>query len=549
MAFVQVKNTLQTWKLAAFIVAFFSPFFANSSTYSDSVYDSIQGSPPMTESRYGCIGAGAERTTSDTVLGCVSFIISTYSTETHHDFKNVLANGLQLTADYEYCSSPRPDASLCYRQWSPNYNAGIGRATGPTEYLKCPEGDGENSHGRDITSNGVIDECYSPEDVEEAQEAEQEEKKKEEFCENLVLDSGNNSSNDLCFSDPVTGNSCSVVKSGVNDFSYYKGTGSVDGGCINSDDAPYDNSGTGDAKDDCLFAGGVNYCSANKDKHCKTTQGSEVCDDGCIGIGTELYCDAGGHPDVGEGDSNYFDSDGTCSVIGASASRGFCNEMGGTWDETEDYQETSCPTGTGNCSVASAGLCRACFDAGGTWTPDENSEHSDETKASLETGALIKSTNEKLDSIEHGQRMTMESIQSTMKSGDGKVVAAIEALGEKLDKPKEEEEEKSFTTTTQDVDKSAFLSMFDSSAQEAIKARVVTAQAEYDSQIRSILAEAKTIFSVTVPNAIGYQARRIELSYGSVDASLSRYSDFFKALAGPIMMLCSLIAALAILRD
>ena len=553
MAFVQVKNTLQTWKLAAFIVAFFSPFFSHALDVS-----SLEGLAPQTvsEKLYDCHIVSPDGS-------------STFTGVSMSTCAEMAADGYQIYADRLNAQADEEDATLTMSFSHPYYYGEINwthlRWPGTESETRSPRtqqytGSFLNENGSTLSktcppsgnpSHVVLinDLCYDPVDIDALLASNLKDKNDDNYCKGLVLDSGNNSAANMCLTSS-TGKSCNIEKITTDGGgSYYKGVSSSDGGCYSSENPEYDDAGTGDEKDGCIYSEGINYCEANRAKHCPLIGGVEICDDGCIDDGTNVFCDTRLHPDVGEGDSNYFDSNGTCSVISASASRGFCNEMGGVWDETQDYQETSCPTGTGNCSVASAGLCRACFDAGGTWTPDENSEHSDETKASLETGALIKSTNQKLDSIEHGQRMTMESIQSTMKSGDGKVVAAIEALGEKLDKPKEEEEEESFTTTTQDVDKSAFLSMFDSSAQEAIKARVVTAQAEYDSQIRSILAEAKTIFSVTVPNAIGYQARRIELSYGSVDASLSRYSDFFKALAGPIMMLCSLIAALAILRD
>ena len=553
MAFVQVKNTLQTWKLAAFIVAFFSPFFSHSINIpSDFSFDGLAFKLPFldTTKHYTCNILGVDMGISSSALSCANRLSAAVAITSPSScgFRLTRTGTVtELSVRLYYQIGTIRESGHCGTVSAGAYAQLINPVENST--YRCPPSDDATfdvHHYPDNTPNGN---CYRSSDIQRLIDGLENDSKNDDKCKALILDSGNNSAESLCYSPPYSGISCDVDKVTFGDTSYYSGSGSVDGGCINSDKPDFDGSGIGDSKDNCIYSNNTNYCAANRDKHCSTIQGSSICDDGCIDDGTTVFCDVGLHPDVGEGDSNYFDSNGTCSVVGASASRGFCNEMGGTWDETQDYQETSCPTGTGNCSVASAGLCRACFDAGGTWTPDDNALHSDETKASLETGALIKSTNTKLDSIEHGQRMTMESMQSTMKSGDGKVVAAIEALGEKLDKPKEEEEEKSFTTTTQDVDKSAFLSMFDSSAQEAIKARVVTAQAEYDSQIRSILAEAKTIFSVTVPNAIGYQARRIELSYGSVDASLSRYSDFFKALAGPIMMLCSLIAALAILRD
>ena len=555
MAFVQVNTASQALRIAAFIVAFFSPFFCSADIFSDGTVVTV---PPkdVLSSTINCSGGGLVSTTSaegDTFTNkqlsgiCYGSLApkilnkAIYNACNGKSSKKVEGN-TSYVIEVKY--HPRYSSEPCSLAFTTDRSRITGSLVNTVESQICPPDIAPLA----ISSTEINGQkrCYNPEDI----PTDEEDEEKDNECKNFVLDSGSNTASDMCYTSPTGSKSCNIQKvttgSGPNTGTYYQGVSAALGGCVTSEHPPYDDGGTGDAKDGCIYSEGINYCQANKAKHCSTTQGSEICDDGCIGVGGELYCDSGKHPDVGEGDSNYFDDKGTCSVISASSSRGFCEDNDGEWDETSDYQDTSCPAGAGTCSVAVAGLCASCFDAGGNWTPDPSALLSDEAKVGIENQALAKTGNNKLTQIEHGQRKTAEATQSTIKSGNAKVVAAIESLGQKLT---EDEEKDSFTTTTGNVDKSAFKSMFGSSAQAAVKAEIVTLQTEYDTQLRSILAEAKTIFTVAVPAAVGYQARNIQLTYGSVDASLSRYSDFFKALSGPIMLLCSLVAALAILKE
>jgi hypothetical protein len=564
VAFVQVKNTLQTWKLAAFIVAFFSPFFCGAVNIpEDFDYTVLTGVQPQSievtlvkcmfgaQANLGLVQVGGLNLSSDQMYdACLS----------KH------TNYLKSHASFTGCSTPSVKSlgsgsfEVTYKSlWASPKCSGYAHSTtrgsassdSETNVKFCPPEDNIlYNFSYDSNGDGEPNICYKLSDINEAIESDINDKNQDDKCKALVLDSGNNSATDMCYT-ASNGSSCNIQKVTIDGGgTYYKGVTSSEGGCFTSEHPSYDDTGIGDDKDGCIYSDGTNYCEANRNKHCKVIQGSSICDDGCIDDGTSVFCDISKHPDVGEGDSDFFNDNGTCSVISASSSKGFCEDSGGTWDETQDYKETSCPVGAGTCSIASAGLCNACFDAGGTWTPDPDAVLTTQEKVGIETAALIKDSNDKLTQIEHGQRKTMESIQSTIKSGDNKVVSAIEKLGEKLSSGETKEEEKeSFTTTSETPDKSAFKSMFGASAQAAVKERVAAAQLLVDTKLKSILAEAKTIFTVTVPAAVGYQVRNIQLSYGSVDASLSRYSDFFKALAGPIMMLCSLIAALALLRD
>jgi hypothetical protein len=535
VAYVQVNNASHALKLAAFIVAFFSPFFSHSGEF-----DNIELVDPIrTEvTTYLCKTSNQSKGSvqiaegEDPVEACSSVIQSYVATvpDTYNcggvTSSVVFKYGaLHVQRKYGYGHGTCSRISSYYNI-QPNYN-------GVTESIECP-----SSHPMMTNVNGDI-KCYNADEL-EAQ------KDKDDECKNFVLDSGNNTAPDMCFTSESGSKSCNVQKVTTDGGgSYYKGVSASVGGCISSEHPPYDDTGTGDKKDDCLYSEGVNYCQANRDKHCSTTVGVEICDDGCIDDGTNLYCDTARHPDVGEGDSNYFDDNGTCSVISASSSRGFCEDNDGVWDETTDYQETSCPAGAGTCSVAVAGLCASCFDAGGTWTPDPSALLSDEAKVGIENQALAKTGNNKLTQIEHGQRKTAEATQSTIKSGNAKVVAAIESLGQKLT---EDEEKESFTTTTTSPDKSKINSLFDDASKAALQVEIEQIKTDISSFITTARAEATSLITITVPSSTGYESRVLALSQGNFDLTLGRFDYFFKLLSGPIMFLCSVIAGFILLR-
>lgn len=553
MAYVQVNNASHALKLAAFIVAFFSSFFSVADIFTDGTVVTV---PPkdIIQTSINCSGGGEVSSisaeghsfTNKELSGLCYSSIQTkiVNKDTYNFCPGKKTNKVEGTSVYllEVKYYPRFSNGACSTAYATDRNRITGGATGVVEAQICPPDIAPLA----ISSTEINGQkrCYNPDDI----PTDEEDEEKEKECKGLVLDSGNNTAPDMCYTSPTGSKSCNIQKvttgSGPNTGTYYKGVSASLGGCVSSENPPYDDGGTGDAKDGCIYSDGVNYCAANKAKHCSTTQGSEICDDGCIGVGNELYCDTSKHPDVGEGDSNYFDDKGTCSVISASSSRGFCEDNDGVWDETTDYQETSCPAGAGTCSVAVAGLCASCFDAGGNWTPDPSALLSDEAKVGIENQALAKTGNNKLTQIEHGQRKTAEATQSTIKSGNAKVVAAIESLGQKLT---EEKEKESFTTTTSTTDKSKINSLFDATATATLSAEIETLKTDITTSINSIRAEASSMMSITVPSTTGYEARNLTLTQGTFDMSLGRFSDFFKALAMPVMLICSILAGFILL--
>ncbi|MGL1956082.1 MAG: YkyA family protein [Colwellia sp.] len=560
MAYAQV-NLLQTWKIATFLVAFFSSFFSYSMEID---YSKLDGKAPKSYLSWSVSCAitggssvikGIGEIPNDTVL------LNLCALDLQNDYLAYyqLNNGHWACNDYYVYSVDGATVDVRRSCTPSDYNSGASGSVGISDKQSglnnnCPP-DGYPNHltPYDSNSDGIIDECYNPADIAEQLDEQNELDKNEDYCKNLILDSGNNSGSTMCYS-ANNGAACTVSQVTVGDASYYKGTGTEVLGCASSENDPFDSSGTGDDKDGCIYSDGTNYCEANRDKHCKTVQSVEICDDGCIDDGNNLYCDTSKHPDVGEGESDYFNTNGTCSVIAASASQGFCEEMGGTWDESQDYQETTCPTGTGSCSVATAGLCQACFDAGGTWTPDNLDTQTDETKASIEIAALVKKTNEKLNSLEKTTQVTTESLIATTKLGNEKIIASLSELT-KITKDSgkaiianTKEEKESFTTTTGEIDKSKINSLFDEASKADLQAEIEQLKTDITSFIDIAKNEASSLITITVPSSSGYESRMLSLSQGSFDLSLGRFDYFFKLLSGPIMLLCSLYAAFILLR-
>jgi len=559
--YVQV-NVWQAWKIAAFSVAFFSSFFAFSFKVD---YSKLDGVSPKVDTQ--CV-------VTSTTNGTNAFLGSTCDVDVANLCMSLYPEQEKFSTN-DYRTNP---SGHLFEQtetfakvqctWTRNFvvtgvgwtsaesgiylgNVGLGKV----DSNSCPpESHPNHSFGLDTNEDGETDICYHPNDIAYEQEKENELKKNDDYCKELVIDSGNNTASTMCYN-AYNGASCSVSKQTTGDASYYSGTGNNALGCGNSEDPTYDSSGTGTDKDSCIHSNGKNYCEAKRDKHCSSTSGTEICDDGCIDNGSTLMCDTSLHNDVGEGESNYHDDNGTCSVIAASSSRGFCEDMGGDWDEAQDYQETSCPVGTGTCSVPTAGHCAACFDAGGSWTPDDVTTQSQETKASIEVAALVKKSNEKLAQIEAGVRSTMETQVSTIKSGNQKVVAAIEELS-KLTKDssrevvyaiEKEEEKETFSTTTGDIDKSKINALFDESSKAALQAEITQLQTDMTSFINLAKAEATSLMTINVPSGSGYEARNLVLTQGSFDLSLSRFGFFFNLLSGAVMLLCSISAGFILL--
>ncbi len=495
VAYVQVKPLLQTWKIAAFIVAFFSSFFSYSAQV-EIDFSKLDGKTPQSTPIMGgrCFSYSQGNHPSDLdPKSCQEWVSGTHGHQRYEGSEDYYSNNEVFS---HACTQGFKDGAMhpcgTWVVWTlGTYADGV-----VVDYaLACPP-DAFQSHtfAHDPDDDGDPDACYNPNDVQAQLNEKNQLNINDDYCKSLVLDSGNNIATNACYSAP-NGAACSVSQVSIGDTTYYEGTANNPLGCGSADVPAYDTTGTGDERDGCLHSDGVNYCEANRDKHCQNISGTEICDDGCIDSGDKVFCDASKHPDVGEGESDYFNSNGTCSVIAASSSKGFCKEMGGTWDETQDYTETVCPVGSGTCSVPTGGHCQACFDAGGTWTPDPNAINSQETNASLEIAALVKKGNTKLAEIENTSRVASEVLTSTVKSGNNKLVAAIDALTKVTkDKPTgggaAQEEREIYTTTTGAIDKSKINSLFDNASKTSLENDIEQLKQETTNFISTARTEA-----------------------------------------------------------
>lgn len=573
MEFVR-RNRRNIALRAAFIVAFFASFFTNGQEYQPQdpfelgLID-LQQPKEVGSTKFDCVMYstvvgevvvdGVVTDGAPYISKCKSHVESAFQSRTYqytcsgssyfeHTEINPGINGVK-----EYTHARLSYSGACdYYGHGVNYSIGNPR---PVTAKLCPPDTFPNHSSSRIV--GELHLCYDPAELQAYYDAIADENRADENCSNLMLDSGNNNNAVMCYSSP-TGNSCNVKMVQGAGYDYYVGVSANPLGCANSENPPFDNSGIGNENDKCVNVGQGNYCAADKSKHCTGTGANEVCDEGCLSFDTLFMCDASKHPDVGEGDSDYFNDKGTCSVISASAYKGLCEEYGGEWSEEGDFQEANCPSSPrGSCSVPSASYCGACLDNGGVWTPDE-SVQTDPTQIGLDNIAqLTKKSNDSLNTLELTTRKGNESVISTIKSTNNKLLGELKTLtgngsggiGAVVDKLEElkEEEKESFTVTTQNKNRTKFDALFNGAAVNKVKSDTELLKQEVQTEINNIRAEASSLLTVTVPSSVGYQARSLNLTQGNFDVSLGRFSEFFKMLSGAVMVLCAFIAAFIIL--
>lgn len=556
MEFV-VHNRSNMTLRATLVVAFFASFFAHGGFTDDVLSSGINLSTPKLELNF-ILSEGSLEPDSY----CLSQIPQT------PQYKNIRSRKLSedisgntkttsYTCDFDvYSTFGCPSGVYC------TFNGTNSSLNFNVNYIgvmvsSCPGDTPEHVAPLDIDEDGQVDKCFNPADMDNYLIEQAENKSVDDFCKRLVLDSGNNSAGSMCYTAP-SGVSCNVSRQSGSDYSYYSGTGQNIEGCSQSTEPHYDDSGTGSESDGCFSSGGVNYCEANKNKHCSNVQGSEICDDGCLETQAGFYCDAARHPDVGEGDSDYFDDKGTCSIVAGSTYRGACEELGGEWTKEGDYTNTSCPSTSisGTCSVGTSGGCFACLDAGGTWEPDPNAPLNNTEKGIQDVASLTQKTNDNLKTLELTNRKGNEALISTIKSTNDKILGELKVLSgkgsggvgavvAKLDELKEEE--KPYTTTTDNNDRSLINGLFSEQKIAEVKASSEEIKTNLQTFITTSKAELSTLLTISAPNSSGYQSRSVDIKGSSFDLSLNRFSQYFSLLAGPVMLICSVIALFIIL--
>lgn len=419
------------------------------------------------------------------------------------------------------------------------------------------------SYPVDVSGNGEPDYCIKPSDAEQQLIDEAYENEANKKCTGLLLDAGNNTSDSYCYTS-TSGYSCEVNKVstvyGSETVNYYQGGNSYPLGCSDSGKDSFDSSGVGSNTDDCFFgASGQNYCKGNKDKHCTTTQGVETCDAGCFEFNSSFYCDSAKHPDVGQGESDYFNDKGTCSTIWASQTKGFCEENGGTWNEEEEYTQGSCPSSSqsGTCSNGSSVSCYACLDAGGIWNETAPTEPNTKGEQQIDDLILLtQQTNQILTGLESTNRKVGEQLTSTIKSSGQETVSAIDdsktaivdQLKKLLDKTPEETPQETFTANAPSrADSSLISGLFNSSQITQLQSEVDQLQIDLKSQINSIRTEFDSIVNIQAPSAAGYVARTMNIKGADIDISLNRFSSFFQDIRYPLMLVFSVVALVILL--
>lgn len=409
--------------------------------------------------------------------------------------------------------------------------------------------------GYDENSDGEPDSCYRTSDIYGQEYDGEDPNTLDNQCKNLLMDSGNNLAQNTCYTTP-SGMACEMKRNSGSDagshYDYYSGVGHNIFGCEESEYEPHDTSGMGSPNDGCVTMSGGIFCEANNSNHCNTELGGAVsCDEGCFYTeGGGIMCDASKFPDIGEGNSAFFDDYGKCSVVAGSSYKGACEELGGDWTDYEDFEETTCPplSIAGSCSFGGvanpdvAGGCANCLDMGGVWSPSINQSNllSDEAIGLDNVNATSTKTNEKIDTLELTTRKGNEALIATIKSGnersEGQITDLTNIMRDSLKQLQDikEEQEDNFTTNSYDSDKSLLNSLFDANAIAELQLKQTELKTEITNLITSINTEARALISISASGA-GYQTRNVNFTYSSVDLSLSRLQQFFILLGGAVM--------------
>ncbi|MCJ8318745.1 MAG: hypothetical protein MJK12_03875 [Colwellia sp.] len=116
----------------------------------------------------------------------------------------------------------------------------------------------------------------------------------------------------------------------------------------------------------------------------------------------------------------------------------------------------------------------------------------------------------------------------------------IAGLGELLGKG-------TYSTTTSAVNRSIFDGLFTAEKIEVLKTETKAIEAEIKTFMKTSSEELSQLLKVTPPTSSGYQTRTTVLYGASFDFSLNRMSEYFPLLAGPVMLLCSMLALFIIL--
>ena len=90
-------------------------------------------------------------------------------------------------------------------------------------------------------------------------------------------------------------------------------------------------------------------------------------------------------------------------------------------------------------------------------------------------------------------------------------------------------------------------SLFDASKIAEVKAASEVIKTDIQTFINSSKGELYSLLTISAPTSSGYESRSVDLKGASFDLSLNRMSAFFTLLAGPVMLLCSIIALFIIL--
>ncbi|WP_281556536.1 hypothetical protein [Thalassomonas sp. RHCl1] len=303
-----------------------------------------------------------------------------------------------------------------------------------------------------------------------------------------ILPAGSNTADEMCYS-LADGSVCSVSRRSSGTYTFSEG---------NCYAVPQDNFELPTGQDD--GQGCTDYGSA---KAC-VTDPADVCSTGPTIDGSAYYTCAAGCGDY-NGEFVCFDDDSAAQ------------------EETDPFEQDNPDSN----------------DDGVVDTSDTNRILGKLQSLTNDGNASLRQMKSSLDGIK-----TNTDIISSFGQGLSEISKGIGEANAKLEEQKEKE---TYTTTLTTPDKTLYNGLFDDAHIAEVKAKVEEKKEEMKAYIVQVRGEAAAILSVTVPNAADYQDRTLTLTQGSFDLSLNRFSDFFKLLAGPIMLVCSILAAFILL--
>lgn len=537
MAYAQVKNMLQTWKIAAFLVAFFSSFFAFSQDAQVIELDRTDPKPPKMD---GSVTVECLDAYSNVIFGKVT---STLDATVDEDLNNChsvaepiflgrpIANDCPIESStwstpstfavthfYGYFCNPYTTTS--------NHKVKLGEKKQEESTTCPPDGFPKHIYGNDNDNDGKIDVCYK-----KADECPDGYLFKKIYVDNVLQ----------CV--PITCDTAGtqkdrwVTKANIYNAGAQSGT-YCDGSCAYSVGGYQNENNYKKNFTVTTVSTGMSCGNGNDDPWFH--EGEEGCTTSDVGTGTpRLACQNEQDPDPEEPNDGRDDEEvPPVNLI---------EEMEDLIDIPQlppELQETCDPLDPA-CAIRNL---EKKLESEGTETKIQEVKIHNQNVV-----AMQKSTNHIVDGIKQATE------NATQRNSDGLTMIgkAIEDLSKAIGDQNTtggngdgdgDGGDDNYTTSTGAIDKSLFNSLFDATQVTQTQADIEQLKLDITAFINQSKSEAQAL--VTLSSMGGsYTPRPLEIKGQTLDLSLGRFESFFQALSGPILFICAILAAFIILRS